>query len=111
LDRALSESKRGVEAHRNADADHSSLETIIRDLGIEAIVMTTQSANLSSILVTTPEGLRNNLSALCRGLTWTVKEKREVLVLLGADDRSDPYAGDTLCEVELPLLCLHVTGA
>jgi subtilisin family serine protease len=45
-------------------------------------------------------------------MTWRVKEQRaDGVVLVGSDDVTDPYHGDTAPGFFLPLLCLQVTGA
>lgn len=47
----------------------------------------------------------------CRGLTWVARRELGEAVLVGTDDTSDPYQGDTSCSATLPILCLNVTGA
>jgi hypothetical protein len=46
-------------------------------------------------------------SADCRGVTWVLHETRDGLSHVGSDETTNAYAGDTSCDVELPVLCLH----
>ena len=45
-------------------------------------------------------------------MTWRVRQQRpDNLVLVGSDEQTDPYQGDTPDTTSLPLLCLQQTGA
>lgn len=46
------------------------------------------------------------------GLTWLVRDTNAELglVLIGSDEFSDPYLGDTLCTAALPIACLAPLG-
>jgi hypothetical protein len=46
----------------------------------------------------------------CTGVTWVVLEARDGLSLVGSDDTTNAYNGDTSCDVELPVLCLRRSG-
>ena len=46
----------------------------------------------------------------CRGMTWTLLKQNGNVALIGADSRSNPYRGDTVCEETLPVLCIRVDG-
>ncbi|MEV4759682.1 S8 family peptidase [Micromonospora sp. NPDC049559] len=46
------------------------------------------------------------------GMTWRVKEQRaDNVVLVGSDEQTDPYHGDTPADATLPVLCLLYTNA
>ncbi|MBF9128419.1 S8 family peptidase [Plantactinospora sp. S1510] len=45
-------------------------------------------------------------------MTWRVKEQRaDNVVLVGSDEQTNPYQGDTPATASLPILCLLETGA
>ncbi|GAA3776219.1 hypothetical protein GCM10022225_75280 [Plantactinospora mayteni] len=45
-------------------------------------------------------------------MTWRVKEQRaDNVLLVGSDDQTNPYQGDTPVTTSLPILCLTQTGA
>ncbi len=48
----------------------------------------------------------------CKGVTWTVLEKRwdRDLTQVHGDFRTNAYVGDTSCDVPLPVLCLKKSG-
>ncbi|ADV68786.1 hypothetical protein [Deinococcus maricopensis] len=45
-----------------------------------------------------------------RGMTWRLLDEQNGVVRVGADAATDPYAGDTDADTELPLLCLNPDG-
>ncbi|WFE30267.1 S8 family peptidase [Solwaraspora sp. WMMD791] len=46
------------------------------------------------------------------GMTWRVKQQRaDNVVLVGSDDVTNPYTGDTGPDAVLPVLCIRTTGA
>lgn len=42
-----------------------------------------------------------------RGMTWVVRQQVGGLVLVGSDERTDAYRGDTDAEVKLPILAIR----
>ncbi|MGR3933355.1 hypothetical protein [Streptomyces sp. BRA346] len=54
---------------------------------------------------------RADSSAIPSGMTWTVLDKGNGTVRVGADAATDPYNGDTAATATLPLLCLRVNGS
>ncbi len=46
----------------------------------------------------------------CKGMTWTVLQQEASFVRVGADGKTNPYRGDTLCEESLPALCIKVNN-
>ena len=46
----------------------------------------------------------------CMGLTMVVHRQMEGMVQVGADRISNPYRGDTDCDMRLPVLCINVGG-
>ncbi|MFY1829607.1 hypothetical protein ACN47A_27075 [Myxococcus fulvus] len=53
------------------------------------------------------QGLTSNYR---RAMTWRLLEKRPNLVLVGGDDLSNVYSGDTTIDTVLPMLCLRQDG-
>lgn len=53
-----------------------------------------------------------NAADECAGMTWTVRDNHWGAdpVLVGSDDFTNAYEGDTSCDVPLPVLCLNKTG-
>ncbi|UBV44352.1 hypothetical protein LAJ19_14385 (plasmid) [Deinococcus taeanensis] len=50
------------------------------------------------------------VSEAWRGMTWRVLDQQGGVVRVGADEATDPYAGDTSATADLPLLCLNQDG-
>lgn len=45
-----------------------------------------------------------------KGMTWTVLSQQDGLTHVGSDSATNPYAGDTIIDQFLPILCLRVDG-
>ena len=47
----------------------------------------------------------------CKGMTWVVLKQEQNVVHVGSDlKEANAYAGDTNCDVALPVLCLKPGG-
>nr|MDT0657971.1 S8 family peptidase [Micromonospora sp. DSM 115978] len=79
-------------------------------------VSATLLGNATHDVVSDPQGSPNLLlftgSSNPMAMTWRVKEQRpDNLVLVGSDEQTNPYQGDTPETTSLPVLCLQQTGA